>query len=225
VTFKICAVVTGKTLQETGRMIKKAEAAKADLIEIRMDYLQGSYDASKIRESTNLPLIATNRPTWEGGTFNGPENDRINMLLSAADAGFNFVDLELSTGNLRDVVKDVGRRGLETIVSSHDYTCTPPISEIYRIFLRELRVGAEICKIITTAKTLDDNLTCLRFLGKASRRGKVVSFCMGELGVTSRILAPIFGASFTYASVQRGRESAPGQLTVETIRNIYRLME
>ena len=45
-----------------------------------------------------------------------------------------------------------------------------------------------------------------------------------KLGVISRVLSPVYGAAFTFASVERGAESAAGQLTLDEIRGIYRSM-
>ena len=40
---------------------------------------------------------------------------------------------------------------------------------------------------------------------------------MGETGVLTRVLARKFGAFLTFASLEAGRESAPGQLTLADI--------
>ena len=45
---------------------------------------------------------------------------------------------------------------------------------------------------------------------------------MGEAGAMSRILARKFGAMGTYAALEAGAGSAPGQLTVTEMKNLYR---
>ncbi|MEM2960941.1 MAG: type I 3-dehydroquinate dehydratase, partial [Candidatus Bathyarchaeia archaeon] len=55
-----------------------------------------------------------------------------------------------------------------------------------------------------------------------SKKTNLVCFAMGENGLLSRILSPLFGASFTYASLERGLETAPGQITISELREIYR---
>jgi len=47
---------------------------------------------------------------------------------------------------------------------------------------------------------------------------------MGEAGVMSRIFSPIFGGAFTYASSDAGEESAPGQISLDGLREIYRIL-
>jgi 3-dehydroquinate dehydratase type I len=87
-----------------------------------------------------------------------------------------------------------------------------------------LNIKGDICKIITTAKKIEDNLTCLRFVVEASKSNDVICFCMGKLGIISRLLSPVFGGYFTYASVGRGNESAIGQLTVAETKKFYGLI-
>jgi len=47
---------------------------------------------------------------------------------------------------------------------------------------------------------------------------------MGELGRVSRLFSPLFGGHFTYAAVERGKESAIGQLTIAETRKFYKLL-
>ena len=49
----------------------------------------------------------------------------------------------------------------------------------------------------------------------------VISFCMGELGIISRILYKRFGSYLTFASLRTGKESAPGQINIHELLNTY----
>jgi 3-dehydroquinate dehydratase / shikimate dehydrogenase len=44
---------------------------------------------------------------------------------------------------------------------------------------------------------------------------------MGELGTFSRLMATGRGSSWTYASLEKGRESAPGQFTAAELKHLY----
>jgi 3-dehydroquinate dehydratase/shikimate dehydrogenase len=46
---------------------------------------------------------------------------------------------------------------------------------------------------------------------------------MGEQGITSRALAVRAGSVFTFAAAVPGEETAPGQVTAQELRNIYRI--
>jgi len=221
---RICASVVAKTMQELERMVNKANRDGADFIEIRLDYLRSKYTLKEIRKLSSLPLIATNRSIVEGGSFEGSEDECFHILYSAAESGFEFIDLELSTDSLENKMKSLVDLGVETIVSSHFFT-SPPFLRLNSIFKRELNTGASICKIVAPAKSFEDNLIFLDFVKHASKTSKVVCFGMGELGVTSRLFSPLVGGYLTYASVEKGKEAALGQLTVSEMRRFYELME
>jgi 3-dehydroquinate dehydratase len=51
-----------------------------------------------------------------------------------------------------------------------------------------------------------------------------VCFAMGELGKVSRLLSPLFGGYFTFASFDRGSETATGQMTIQEMRDAYELL-
>ena len=87
----------------------------------------------------------------------------------------------------------------------------------------QLNRGADICKIVTTATSPDDNLTVLQLINTFAET-RMVSLAMGNLGLTSRILCPLAGGAFTYASIERDKESAPGQMTVSELVKIYQMV-
>jgi 3-dehydroquinate dehydratase len=47
---------------------------------------------------------------------------------------------------------------------------------------------------------------------------------MGELGKVSRLLSPLFGGFFTFASLEQGSETASGQMTIQEIKATYELL-
>ncbi len=176
-----------------------------------------------IRETTDLPLIATNRCRDQGGCWKGSETKRLEKLLDACDAGFDYVDLELTTTSIEDVGEAARSLGAKIIISFHDFEATPRIGELNSIMREEIEHGADICKIVGTARVHGDCLTYLRFLLE-NPDSNLICFGMGEAGVMSRIFSPIFGGAFTYASPDVGEESAPGQLSVDSLREIYRIL-
>ena len=220
---KVCASVTGRTLNEVEEMISRAEKEGADLIEIRIDYLVDESKAKEIRDLTSLPLIATNRLPSQGGIFRGREEDRRRVLLDVVEAGFNLVDLEMDTPQLGETVSQLRSGNVKLILSWHS-SSPLELSEIESKFMEMKRLRPDISKIVMTAKTMKDNLTCLDFVSKTSQTTEVICFCMGQLGAVSRILSPLFGGAFTYASIIKGKEAAPGQFTVEETKRIYALL-
>lgn len=194
-----------------------------DLIEVRFDYMESPGDPGIIRDSTDLPLIATNRRKDQGGHSKMKEPDRVAVILEAVEAGFDYADLELNTPKLEELGSRVKVLGGSLVISHHDFEGTPSAEELREIMNRMVERGADICKIIGTAQSPRDNLVYLGLFG-SPREGGLVCFGMGRDGILSRVLSPIVGGEFTYASSHEGGESAPGQLTLAEMREVYTLM-
>ncbi len=222
----ICAAVPARTLSELSLLTRKAQDAGSDLIEIRLDYLDAR-DMQKIDtlkemvDEISVPLIATSRQQKQGGQLDQKEEQRISILLQCAQLGFKFVDLELTTDNLQSAIKTIRKHGAKTIVSFHDFEKTPTMLEMKKIIKAEMNTGAEVCKLVTTARDITDNIECLLLTKKFSAVAKIVCFAMGEKGILSRVMSPFFGAYFTYASIKRGSETAKGQMTIADLKEIY----
>ena len=88
---------------------------------------------------------------------------------------------------------------------------------------KELKAGADICKVVTSARSFEDNLSVLQLI-RDFPAVKVVAFAMGPEGMASRVLAPHAGAYFTYGAVQKGKESAPGQIPVVDMLKLYEIL-
>lgn len=213
---RICGVIVNKDLE----LIRGIEQF-VDLFEVRIDFIGDGWQelAGRLRK----PWIACNRIADEGGRWKGDEKGRIGELLKAVDLGADIVDLELETGNLDEIVRVIRKRS-ECILSFHELERTPPINQMREIVHRQLEAGADICKVVTTAQRFEDNLAVLQLITEF-RKTRVVSFAMGPLGFTSRVLCPLIGGDFIYASIERGKESAPGQITARELRKIYELEE
>jgi 3-dehydroquinate dehydratase type I len=206
-----------KTEAEALQLIEKAEATHADFIEVRLDHLENQNGLADLATHGKTPKIATDKASRK-------ETEHHQMLIAAAKSGFEYVDTELSTPQLGDLVKELKELDVKPIVSFHKFDGSLNISELNGILEREISTGAEVCKIVTTAKQMEDNLTTLNFTSAASRKAKVVCFCMGELGKISRLLSPLFGGFFTFASLESGSETASGQMTIQEMKASYELL-
>jgi len=220
-TAKICVSILPKTVPEALQLIEKAEAAHADFIEVRLDRLKDCLENHRglpdLASHGKKPKIATDKSSRN-------ETEKRQMLLSAAKSGFEYVDAELSTPQLEDFIKELKALGAKTVVSFHKFDGSLGIFELNRILEREIASGADVGKIVTTAKHVEDNLTTLNFTSASSSKAKVVCFCMGELGKVSRLLSPLFGGFFTFASLERGSETASGQMTIQEMKAAYELL-
>jgi 3-dehydroquinate dehydratase type I len=212
---RICAVITGNRLEA----LEKSEPL-VDFFEVRIDLIGNGWE--KLVKRLNKPWIACNRRVDEGGSWRGDDTKRAAELLRAVELGADMVDLELRTKGLEKVAEEIKGRA-KCLLSFHDLKRTPPLEELKRIVRQQREAGADICKVVTTAQRAEDNLTVLQLTFEL-KDVKRVSFAIGPLGLASRILSPLVGGDFTYASLEKGKESAPGQLTVSEMRKIYEMI-
>jgi 3-dehydroquinate dehydratase type I len=224
VTSRICVSILPKNNQEALTLIERAEKAQADLVEVRMDCFETSRSLIELVECTKLPLIATNKLVSEKGFFAGTEAERQQTLLKAAKNGFAYVDVNLSSPELLETIKKLEKSGAQSIVSYHKYDGPLTIPEMETILQQEIASGASVCKIVGTAKTVEDNVPTLNFVSANSSKTELVCFCMSEKGKISRLLSPLFGAFFTFASLNKNCETAPGQMSIEEMKFAFNLL-
>ncbi|MFA6049240.1 MAG: shikimate dehydrogenase [Candidatus Micrarchaeia archaeon] len=204
---------------------KLAHARGAGILEMRLDFIAPK-NQSELRAlffSTNIPCIATNRPTREGGNFKGTEAKRVQLLKGAVLAGAKYVDIELSTSpRLRgSLIKFARSKKAKAIVSFHDFSGTPPLGALSRILEKEMDAGADVAKIVTFAKAPQDNAVVLELLADA-RREKIsaIIFAMGKTGRQSRIDSFRQGAWAGFATLGTGKGTAAGQLSIPEMRGV-----
>ena len=212
---RICAVIVNNDL----RAMREVEPW-VDLFEARIDVIGEGWQ--ELVKQLRKPWIACNRSAEEGGQWQGKEARRIEKLLEAMELGADVIDVEFRTMNLERILKVIKKR-TKCLLSFHDLEKTPPLDEAKGIVQAQLKAGADICKVITTARGFDDNVTALQLILEFPGV-RMVSFAMGALGTISRVLCPLVGGDFTYASIETGKESAPGQITVRDLARIYEMV-
>ena len=159
---------------------------------MRLDSFEESRNLKDLVESTNLPLIATNKLQSEKGFFSGSETERQQTLINAAKNDFEYIDVDFKSPKLSETMCILQGLQAKTIVSYHDYNGILTTSAMKKILDEQIELGASVCKIVLTAKHIEDNLPILSFVTFASTAAQLVCFCMGEEGKTSRLLSPAF---------------------------------
>jgi len=203
-----------------GELARRYAEAGCLLAEVRADLLgYGRRDTRLVLEllqERGVAAIYTLRDAGEGGRYTGPPGEKLGLLLYAAEHGALLVDVEYRFPLLDEALGSLGGHAL---VSIH-LSMTPWPEILYSYAGDMLRRGARVAKIVTTARSLEDNW---RVLGVNARwPGRATAFAMGLPGRLSRILAPLMGGVFTYATV--GEPSAPGQLTLAELLEAWRLL-
>ncbi len=208
----ICAAVRAETTDGALAGMEEARRAGADLCELRLDYVRAP-DLPRLLAGRPLPAVATARPKWEGGRFEGTEADRLMLLGEACRCGAEYVDVEFRA------YKDFDRRQARLILSFHDFEKTPGDIEGTAAKMRLLEPF--VVKVACRAGGAADLARLVRL--QKSLEGRSAVIAMGEAGEPLRVLYARYGGWLTYASVRSGAETAPGQLTVEDLVRRYRV--
>jgi 3-dehydroquinate dehydratase / shikimate dehydrogenase len=246
---KICISVCAETADELIEQIKRAEIL-ADVIEIRFDCLNESEvknvlkELKSLRQKLGKPFLITFRPKEQGGNCEIDFFDRIGFWLFEREIReMDFVDIEF------DLFCDGGHnwklhelKNSQIICSYHNF------NQIYRrlnylyerlaytklsftvlkkkTHLLQSKIEKSIIKIATQTHDITDSLPVWELLKFAKREDRqIIPIAMGESGKWTRILGLAHGAFMTYASLDSGQETAPGQVSARDLTEVYRAKE
>ena len=209
---KLCATVIGATTEEL--RANRDRVKGADLVELRLDFVQKP-DVSGALADRRCPVVVTCRPTWEGGHFDGAEEDRRRLLIEALNLGADYVDLEWKAG-FDDLI--TSQRGKRIVLSTHDFNGLP--NDLIHRYRAMRSTGAEVVKVAVHADSLS-SLLKLRNIETSGAKACRVIVGMGAAGVSSRLLPDRFGSHWTYA----GTGVAPGQLSLKRMLEEFRIKD
>ena len=205
----ICTSIASVSFEETKSLIQEATMAeiRLDLLDFSMEEIETIFSNSKI------PLIATYRP----GKIS--EKERLGILKKTIEFGAKYIDVEIES--LPDFKKEIVRAAkgkCEVIISYHNYEITPVRYELEVIVQQCFDQGADIAKL---ACQVNSKKEAARILGLYSHFEGLVAIGMGELGKITRVASVVLGAPFTFASIDTKNSTAPGQLTSDSLSQIY----
>jgi 3-dehydroquinate dehydratase/shikimate dehydrogenase len=212
----LCVTVAASTVEELRR--KRDAADSADLVELRLDHL-ATPDGPAALDGRRRPVIVTCRPTWEGGRFDGSEEERRRVLESAVAAGAEFVDVEAAAAFAPEIIRM--RRGRGVVLSAHLFGAAPTDLQARAAAMRS--TGAEVIKIAVEAHGVSDVLPLFALAEGCPPDDDTghVLIAMGTPGLTSRILAARLRNRWTYA----GDGVAPGQIAAERLLDEFRFRD
>jgi 3-dehydroquinate dehydratase/shikimate dehydrogenase len=201
------------------------------MIELRTDYLDrldkdsvaALISEAKRAISASVPVIVTCRDPREGGAGHHAQSLRTEILLGAIEAGADFIDLEYANFTHPEIGQRVraalaGRPGSRLILSAHDFQGR--FADTRRLYRDILRACPDaIAKLVYTAGHINDCFDAFDLLHET--QGDRIVLCMGQAGLISRILAKKLGGFVTFASVSEQAATAPGQLMLSTLKQLY----
>jgi 3-dehydroquinate dehydratase/shikimate dehydrogenase len=221
--------IAAKDLGQAGEQIKSAQTAGAEMLEVRTDYLaELNTDTLKALSScakaTKLPIIVTCRDKTQGGVGNWPLELRTEILVEALNYGADFIDCEYDNflvGDTQTRLKEAlsENKQARLILSAHNFAGS--FDDLATLYEDMQAVYPEaILKLVYTARHINDCFEASDLLH--NKTSDTIVLCMSEAGVISRILSKKLGGFLTFASVDEENATAPGQITIEQLKNLYR---
>lgn len=233
---KICVPVVGVTKEEILAAAETMKDIPVDVVEWRVDWFEHVFEIEKVIEAAReirealgeIPFLFTFRTKKEGGEKEiGPEA-YTELIQKVSESGFvDMVDIELFTGDVivKNTIQVVHEYGVKVIISNHDFDKTPGKEEIINRLKKMQELGADIPKIAVMPNEKKDVLTLLdatREMYENYAEKPLITMSMAGMGVVSRLCGEEFGSALTFGAA--GKASAPGQISVEKLKNVLTLL-
>lgn len=198
--------------------LDKAISSGAGMIELRLDLIKEPPSELFPLIPKNIETIVTCRPGVYG------DNERIALLKAGMKLGASYLDIEIETaGGQMELLTSAAREaGTRLIISYHNFKRTADREDLESVMISCFERGAEIAKIATLVNAPEDIRNLLSLFEVP---GKKVILGMGPMGRITRVIGPYLGAAFTFASPEEGEETAPGQLSVKQLNEIYKVID
>lgn len=223
----ICVSICEETLESLTRAVQLA-AEVADLVELRLDCLDpmelagGQDKLAALLHNSKCPTIVTYRPGEEGGQRQLDYDSRIRFWTTNPQSTFIDVEFALAENLVASPLPDWGR----VICSHHDFEHTPDSVQLGQLYTRMAATPARILKIAVHANDVMDCLPVFSLLERARQDGReMIAIAMGNAGIATRILGPSRGSFLTYGAVNDRSSTAPGQLSIRDLRDVYRIQK
>jgi 3-dehydroquinate dehydratase/shikimate dehydrogenase len=206
-------------MAELAALLERMDSSLYDVLELRLDACADLDPAALAGLALPLPAIFTLRCKEEGGLYPLGEEERLDMLAALMRLKPAYLDMEASVAPERAAYIRSLSPDTRIILSQHDFNRTPvALRSILDSMMQKL--DGAVYKIATYAQSGLDALRMLVFCKEQKARGvPLIGICMGEDGVSTRVLAPVVHTGFCYCPVDE--PSAPGQLDAATLRGVY----
>jgi len=197
------------------RLTQKVAEHGGDFCELWCDQLKLE-DAITIAKASDVPLIINLKDETEQGTFKGSISEKLNYLARLAELPqVSYVDIRF------DLLDDAFLSAIKKpiIASYHDFERTKPLPELLDIVDKMALTKPAIIKLSTTIQYEIDLINLFQLqLRTANWRKRRIVIGMGDKGVATRVMSPLFEHALTFASLDSTTTTAPGQLTVSELR-------
>ena len=182
-----------------------AEAFGMQFCRMKAEYRNKETYKELFKSASPFPVYVTN---YRGGENNDKNDDTLaRELIELAECGatlcdvmgdyFDHVEGELTMNDeavkkQMNLIDELHTRGAEVLMSSHVLKYTPA-ERVLEIAMEHQRRGADICKIVTRANNMAEQIENLRIINLLKENLSIpfLFLCGGECGILRRIGANV----------------------------------
>ena len=231
---KICVPIVGVTKEEILAQAKSLQTLPVDVVEWRIDWFENVFDFDSLKDTLtdlraalgDLPLLMTFRTSKEGGEKAIEPEAYAELNIKAAQTGLvDLVDVEVFTGIVSRIIREVHAAGVKIVASNHDFDKTPDKDDIVSRLRKMQDMDADIPKIAVMPRCKRDVLTLLAATEEMATDyadRPIITMSMAGTGVISRLCGEVFGSALTFGAA--GKASAPGQMGVQDLNTVLGLL-
>ncbi|MCB1081263.1 MAG: type I 3-dehydroquinate dehydratase [Chlamydiia bacterium] len=222
--------IQAKTPEEVVSSIPKQRQVQA--IEVWLDQLKRTFQnpeavtglIKQLKKKTKKKLIIVCKNPLEKGKFTGSDKEKADLLIAAAHAGADYIDLGLHTKKAEILRVREHKRRAKLIISHHNFDKTPPNKTLQSKIDQMKERGADVIKIATMCTSVRDTERLMELaLDLKDAKQKHIILGMGEPGIITRIFAKQIGNELNFVSVQS--KTAPGQCDLETMLQFEKVLQ
>ncbi len=225
----VCVPVMGGSIGALSAAAARAAAAKADVIELRIDSLDElpaletalCACAAVKAAAGDIPLLFTHRTRRDGGAGSADAAAYEALLSGVIRArACEAVDCELSVGEeaFARIAALAKACGVVPVGSSHEFGTIGDMERAGEWLQRQEALGAMVCKAAVMTRDVHEALGAMQVYARAYERlsAPMIAIAMGPAGVMTRLCGACFGSCLTFGTA--GEKSAPGQIDAIRLR-------
>ncbi|MFX1234897.1 MAG: type I 3-dehydroquinate dehydratase, partial [Promethearchaeota archaeon] len=222
-SINICISIPIKSnsINEIKIVVDKALTFNPEFIEFRFDYInkieyltENFVKQLKSLIESKCYSIFVLRDISEGGKAKLEKSQRIKLLKMLIKTKPDFFDIEMNSDlqTLSDIISLSFMTKVNLFFSYHNLEETPDFESLKEIILRfEEKViknnmnefdilDKSVYKLTFKANNFEDNIIPLKICQELSKNNKkIISFCMDDIGIFSRLMCVKLGSFLTYA--------------------------
>ena len=234
---KICVPLVGQHRTQLEAQLAAIQKHEPDMVEFRGDHFEAVREKARLKEVLKMvrdcmgdtALLFTFRTKEEGGEKTISYGEYAELLEFVADTGYvDAVDVEVykDEDETPTLIRTLREKGMVVIGSNHHFEGTPSKEKMLRLLTGMQQAGADIAKLAVMPKQPEDVMRLLNVTIQMKMEHAdtpIITMAIGKLGVNSRLSGSLIGNSLTFASV--ARQSAPGQVEIEALREVLTLTQ